>query len=157
MPARLWAPTNYPTGEAYYAAQIRNFTTLDLTAQEIHDIGRKEVERIRVEMQAVIAEVGFKGSFADFLEFLRTDPRFYPKTGEELLKEASYIAKRMDAQLPRLFKTLPRMPYGVEPVPAHIAPKYTAGRYSGAPKGGTRPGFYWVNTYKLDSRTPLHP
>jgi len=142
-----------PDGEAYYAAQIRHFTTLDLTAEEIHDIGLAEVERIQTEMLAVIAEVGFDGGFADFLEFLRTDPRFYPETGEALLKEASYIAKRMDAQLPRFFKTLPRLPYGVEPVPDHIAPKYTAGRYVGAPKGGTRPGYYWVNTYKLDSRT----
>jgi uncharacterized protein (DUF885 family) len=142
-----------PDGEAYYAAQIKNFTTLDLTAEEIHEIGLAEVERIRGEMMEIIEEVEFDGTFAEFLEFLRTDPRFYPETGEELLKEASYIAKRMDAQLPRLFKTLPRLPYGVEPVPAHIAPKYTAGRYSGAPKGGTRPGFYWVNTYKLDSRT----
>ncbi len=106
-------------------------------------------------MDGVIAEVGFEGSFEEFLEFLRTDPRFYAETPEELLKEASWIAKRMDAKLPALFKTLPRLPYGVEPVPDHLAPKYTSGRYVGAPLGSTQPGYYWVNTYNLDSR-PLY-
>jgi uncharacterized protein (DUF885 family) len=104
-------------------------------------------------MHEVIAEVGFEGTFAEFLAFLRTDPRFYPKSGEELLKQAAWIAKRMDGKLPSLFKTLPRLPYGVEPVPDHMAPKYTAGRYVGAPKGSTQSGTYWVNTYDLPSRT----
>ncbi len=142
-----------PNGEAYYQSQIRRFTTLDLSPDEIHRIGLEEVARIRAEMMAIIEEVGFEGDFDAFLEFLRTDPRFYPKSAEELLKEASYIAKRMDAKLPSLFKTLPRLPYGVAPVPDSIAPKYTAGRYVGAPIGGTQPGYYWVNTYSLENRT----
>ncbi len=142
-----------PDGEAYYRAQIRRFTTLDLSPDEIHQIGLEEVARIRAEMMAIIERVGFEGDFAAFLDFLRTDPRFYPESAEQLLKEASYIAKRMDAKLPALFKTLPRLPYGVAPVPEAIAPKYTAGRYVGAPVGGTQPGYYWVNTYALESRT----
>ncbi len=145
--------SEFPDGCEYYAYLIHHFTTLDLTADQVHEIGLKEVARIRKEMDEVIREVGFEGDFAAFLQFLRTDPRFYPKTPEQLLKEASYIAKKMDGKLPALFKTLPRLPYGVEPVPAAIAPKYTAGRYVGAPMGSTRPGYYWVNTHSLGSRT----
>ncbi|MFM9785817.1 DUF885 family protein, partial [Streptomyces scabiei] len=85
----------------------------DMTPKEIHELGLKEVARIRSEMDEIIKGVGFKGSFAEFVHFLRTDPQFYATTPEELLKEASYIAKKMDAQLPKLFHTLPRMPYGV--------------------------------------------
>ena len=118
----------------------------------MHEIGLAEVARIRGEMMEIIEELGFEGDFADFLEFLRTDSQFFVETPEELLKEASFIAKKMDGQLPAFFKTLPRLPYGVEPVPEHIAPKYTAGRYVGAPLGGTKPGYYWVNTYALESR-----
>ena len=103
-------------------------------------------------MEAIIEEVGFEGSFAEFLDFLRTDPQFFVDTPEDLLKEASFIAKQMDGKLPTYFKTLPRLPYGVAPVPDHIAPKYTAGRYVGAPLGSTQPGYYWVNTYALESR-----
>jgi uncharacterized protein (DUF885 family) len=132
---------------------VKSFTTLDLTPEEVHAVGLKEVARIRAEMDEVIRQVGFTGDFAAFLKFLRTDPRFQPKTGDELLKEASFIAKRMDGKLPTLFKTLPRLPYTVEPVPDAIAPKYTAGRYVNAPVGSTRPGIYWVNTYALESRT----
>lgn len=149
------AASELPDGAAYYAQRIKHFTTLDLTAEQIHQIGLAEVARIRTEMKEVIAEVGFEGSFDEFLTFLRTDPRFYAKTPEELLREASYIAKRMDGQLPALFKTLPRQPYTVEPVPASIAPKYTAGRYVPATRGGTQPGRYWVNTHGLDTR-PLY-
>jgi uncharacterized protein (DUF885 family) len=105
-------------------------------------------------MEEIIAQLNFKGSFADFLHFLRTDPQFYATTAEQLLKEASFIAKKMDAQLPKFFKVLPRTPYGVAPVPAHIAPKYTTGRYVGSSKP-TDPGYYWVNTYALDRR-PLY-
>lgn len=144
-----------PNGEDHYAYLIRHHTTLDLTAEEVHRIGVEEVARIRGEMDGVIRQVGFKGDFAAFLRFLRTDPRFYPDTPEQLLKEAAWIAKRMDGKLPSLFKTLPRLPYTVAPVPDHIAPKYTAGRYVGAPLGSTQPGFYWVNTYNLNSR-PLY-
>jgi len=144
-----------PNGRAYYAQQIREYTTLDLTPEQIHKIGLSEVERISGEMDAVMKEVGFKGDFPAFLVFLRTDPRFYAKTPEELLMRASRIAKRIDGKLPSLFKTLPRLPYTVEPVPADIAPKYTSGRYVGPPEGSTQPGIYWVNTYMLESR-PLY-
>jgi uncharacterized protein (DUF885 family) len=144
-----------PRGEEYYDHLVHHFTTLDVTAREVHEIGLAEVERIRGEMLDVIDEVGFEGDLQEFIEFLRTDPRFYPKTGEELLKEAAWIAKRMDGQLPKLFETLPRLPYGVEPVPDEIAPKYTGGRYVPAPEGSTKAGTYWVNTYELDSR-PLY-
>ncbi len=144
-----------PAGREYYEHLVRNFTTLDLSVDEIHQTGLSEVKRIREEMQAVMKETGFRGDFPAFLKFLRTDPRFYAKTAEDLLKHASYIAKRMDGKLPSLFKTLPRLPYGVAPVPDHIAPKYTSGRYVRAPSGGTEPGYYWVNTYALENR-PLY-
>ena len=144
-----------PKGRAYYRHKIREFTTLDLTPEEIHQTGLREVDRIGAEMTAVMKQVGFEGDFAAFLQFLRTDPRFYAKTPEALLERASRIAKRMDGKLPSLFKTLPRLPYTVDPVPADIAPKYTTGRYVNAPQGSTQPGIYWVNTYKLDAR-PLY-
>ncbi len=143
-----------PNGEAYYANRARYYTTTAMTPKEIHELGLQEVARIRAEMEAIIEKVGFKGSFADFVTFLRTDPQFYAKTPEALLKEASFIAKKIDAQLPKLFHTLPRRPYGVAPVPASIAPKYTTGRYAGASKD-TEAGYYWVNTYALDKR-PLY-
>ncbi|HUD70669.1 MAG TPA: DUF885 domain-containing protein [Dongiaceae bacterium] len=149
------AATALPDGDAFYRFQIRRFTSLDLDPKEVHELGLKEVARIRSEMQAVIAKTGFKGSLAQFQKFLRTDPRFYAKTPEALLKEASFIAKRMDAKLPSLFGRLPRKPYGVQPVPAALAPKYTSGRYSGSPQGSTEPGWFWVNTYALDTR-PLY-
>jgi uncharacterized protein (DUF885 family) len=144
-----------PNGRAFYAQQVRHFTTLQLSPEQIHQIGLAEVERIAGEMQAVIRQVGFKGDFAAFVQFLRTDPRFYPKTGEELLKDAAWIAKRIDGKLPSEFKTLPRLPYTVQPVPDHLAPKYTAGRYVQSPAGSTRPGIYWVNTYQPETR-PLY-
>ena len=144
-----------PDGREYYEHLVRSFTTLDLSVDEIHQIGLDEVKRIQEEMRAVIEETGFRGDFPAFLKFLRTDPRFYAKTPEELLKQASFLAKKMDAKLPSLFNTLPRTPYGVAPVPDHIAPKYTGGRYVRAPTGGTEPGYYWVNTYALENR-PLY-
>jgi len=127
---------------------------LPLTSEEIHQTGLNEVKRIRAEMQTIIEELNFQGTFAEFVEFLRTDPQFYATTPEQLLKEASFIAKKMDAQLPSLFKTLPRTPYGVIAVPENIAPKYTTGRYAG-PSRDDQAGFYWVNTYRLDRR-PLY-
>ena len=148
------AATSLPNGEAYYKNRVDYYSTLSLSSDEIHDIGLQEVARIRGEMQAIIDKLSFEGDFADFVEFLRTDPQFYATTPEELLKEASFIAKKMDAQLPALFKTLPRTPYGVIEVPANIAPKYTTGRYSG-PSRDDQAGNYWVNTYRLDRR-PLY-
>jgi uncharacterized protein (DUF885 family) len=144
-----------PGGRAFYAHQIRRFTTLDLSPEEIHKTGLAEVERIQAEMLAAMRQAGFQGDFAAFLQSLRTDPRFYAKTPEELLERAAWIAKRMDGKLPALFGRLPRLPYTVEPVPDHLAPKYTSGRYVEAPVGGTQPGIYWVNTYMLESR-PLY-
>src|SRR4029077_9761201 len=141
-----------PNGAAYYKVLIRQYTTLDMTAEQIHQVGLDDVKSIRAEMDEVIRKVGFRGDFAAFLNFLRTDPQFYPKTGEELLMRASYIAKQMDGKLPSLFKTLPRQPYTVAPVPDYLAPKYTAGRYNGSPKDSSEPGYYWVNTYALNTR-----
>ncbi len=145
-----------PDGKAYYDFLIRRFTTRDdLTADAIHQIGLDEVKAIRAEMDVLIEKVEFKGDFAAFLKFLRTDPRFYAKTPDELLMHAAWIAKQMDGKLPLLFKTLPRQPYTVTPVPEFLAPKYTAGRYNGAPPNSTQPGEYWVNTYALNTR-PLY-
>lgn len=143
-----------PNGLEYYQNRIRHFTTLDLTPTQIHQRGLAEVQRIRNEMAVVIEKTGFKGSFEEFTDFLRNDPQFYPKTDAELLKEASYIAKKADGELPKFFKLLPRQPYGIAPVPAEIAPKYTTGRYAGTNRSD-RASFYWVNTYALERR-PLY-
>jgi uncharacterized protein (DUF885 family) len=143
-----------PNGEAYYQNRINFYTTSSqYSADDIHQIGLKEVARIKAEMQKIISELNFKGSFADFFKFLRTDKQFYATSPKELLMIARDIAKRVDAKLPKFFKTLPRKPYGVAPVPDAIAPKYTAGRYIGTSKNSTEPGYYWVNTYDLSSRT----
>ena len=142
-----------PDGEAKYQALINFYTTsTDYTAEDIHNIGLKEVARIKAEMETIIEDLKFKGSFADFLKFLRTDEQFYAQSPEELLMIGRDMAKRADEQLPRFFKTLPRKPYGVAPVPEAIAPKYTGGRYI-PPSGPTSPGYYWINTYDLKSRT----
>ena len=148
--------TKLPNGQEYYAALVRYFTTLDdATADDIHQRGLHEVERIRREMDAVIAETDFDGSFEGFLEFLRTDPQFYAKTPEEILMRAAWISKKIDGRLPGFFGKLPRQPYSVEPVPMEIAANYTGGRYVPAPPGGSRGGQYWVNTYALHTR-PLY-
>ncbi|MCX7548235.1 DUF885 domain-containing protein [Xanthomarina sp. F1114] len=142
-----------PNGDAFYQNRINYFTTSNqYTAEDIHQIGLKEVARIRAEMEVIISDLGFKGSFEEFLDFLRTDAQFYAKTPKELMMFARDISKRIDGELPKYFKTLPRKPYGVVPVPAAIAPKYTSGRYSGSHNAKTA-GFYWVNTYNLPSRT----
>ncbi|WP_437441013.1 DUF885 domain-containing protein [Sinomicrobium kalidii] len=143
-----------PNGKAYYQNRISFYTTSSrYTADDIHNIGLQEVARIRAEMETIIAGLDFKGSFKDFLRFLRTDEQFYAKTPGQLLMLARDIAKRADAQLPRFFKTLSRKPYGVAPVPDAMAPKYTGGRYIPTPSESTDPGYYWVNTYDLPSRT----
>ncbi len=145
-----------PDGEAYYAARVRFYTSLDdATADDIHKLGLKEVARIRGEMNDIIEEVGFDGSFEDFLEFLRTDEQFYAKTPQALLERAASISKDIDGRLPKFFGKLPRQPYSVEPVPADIAPNYTTGRYVGASLTADRGGQYWVNTYALEKR-PLY-
>jgi uncharacterized protein (DUF885 family) len=144
-----------PDGRAYYAALVKSFTTLDVTPEQVHETGKREVARIDAEMRDVMKKTGFQGDLPAFIQFLRTDPRFYPKTPEELMRYASYLSKKIDAKLPSLFGTLPRLPYGVEPVPDAIAAKYTAGRYVPAAVGSTRAGTYWVNTHNLSSR-PLY-
>ncbi len=142
-------------GEAYYRYLVRYHTTTAMTPDDIHALGQSEVARIRAAMEAIIREVGFQGSFAEFQAFLRTDPRFYARTPEELLEKASEIAKRADDQLPRLFGTLPRLSYGVRPVPADIAEGYTTGRYWQGSLVLGQAGGYMVNTHRLDQR-PLY-
>lgn len=143
-------------GADFYQNRINYYTTTnEYTAKTIHEAGLKEVSRIKDEMQGIIKEIGFDGSFSDFLNFLRTDKQFYATTSGELLMHARDISKRIDAQLPSFFMILPRQPYGVKEVPAAMAPKYTTGRYSGSPINSTRPGYFLVNTYKLSSR-PLY-
>ncbi|MBT8069989.1 MAG: DUF885 domain-containing protein [Gammaproteobacteria bacterium] len=145
--------SSLPGGERFYEEQIYRYATLDMTAEDIHQLGLSEVARIRAEMELIIRELKFDGDFAAFIQFLRTDPQFYAKTPHELLAEASYFAKKVDGRLPQLFGRLPRQPYGVAPVPDNIAPFYTGGRYVGAPLSAHRGGYYWVNTYALESRT----
>jgi uncharacterized protein (DUF885 family) len=142
-------------GRDYYRYAVRHYTTTDRTPDEIHAIGLAEVARIRAEMETTMREAGFTGTFPEFLAFLRSDPRFYASTREDLLEKASEIAKRIDDKLPRFFGTLPRLPYGVRPVPADIEEGYTTGRYfPGSPKLGVAGG-YMVNTSRLDQR-PLY-
>ncbi len=136
-----------PDGEAFYRQQIREYTTLELSPDEIHEIGLKEVARIQAQQQEIIQQLGFKGSFADFLTFLRTDPQFYAKTPQELLDRAAWISKRVDGEVGKYIGTLPRGRFTIIPVPPEIAPFWTAGR------GGV--GTYWLNTYNLPSR-PLY-
>ena len=143
-----------PRGSQFYQDRINYYTTSKTyTAEKIHQIGLSEVDRIKKEMIKIIEELNFQGSFDDFFKFLRTDDQFYATTPKELLMYARDISKRADEQLPRFFKTLPRKPYGVAPVPDAIAPKYTGGRYVGTSKNSSEPGYYWVNTYDLKSRT----
>ncbi|MDB4235459.1 DUF885 domain-containing protein [bacterium] len=144
-----------PNGKEYYQSRIDFYTTLKMTPQSIHEKGLEEVARINAKMLEIVKEVEFKGSLIEFIAFLRTDSQFYAKTSEQLLAHARNISKKLDEQLPRYFKTLPRKPYGVAPVPDAIAPKYTSGRYVGTSPTSTNPGYYWVNTYNLSSR-PLY-
>ena len=149
------AARTLPDGERYYRWLVKDHTTTDLTPDQIHEMGLSEVARIRKEMDGVIAETGFKGDFKAFQAMLRSDPRFYATSREDLLEKASRIAKRIDDELPGWFATLPRLTYGVRPVPADIELTYTTGRYfGGSPKQGVAGG-YMVNTSKLDQR-PLY-
>ncbi len=141
-----------PNGQAYYAHRARVFTTTEKTPDEIHQLGLSEVARIRAEMADIIKEVDFDGDFEAFQVFLRTDPRFYAKTSEELVAATSVIAKRADGELPRLFTRLPRMPYTVKPVPADIAEGTTTAYYERPAGDGSRAGVYRINTSLLDQR-----
>ena len=146
---------NNKDGKAYYEQRVRYFTTLDMSPEEVFETGQKEVARIRAEMEAIIKEVGFEGTYAEFLDFLRTDEQFYAKTGAELLAQAAWFSKKAEEILPRYFGKLPRLPFTVNPVPDAIAPNYTSGRYSGGSAEEQRAGQYWVNTHNLASR-PLY-
>lgn len=142
-------------GMEYYAQRVKYFTTLDMTPDEVFEIGQNEVARIKKEMEAIIQELEFEGSFSDFLKFLRTDEQFYAGSPREILGYASYLSKKIDGLLPNYFYKLPRNSYGVQPVPAAIAPNYTSGRYSPGSLTQGRAGNYWVNTTMLKSR-PLY-
>jgi len=143
---------DFPNGDVYYKYQIKSYTTTNLSAEEIHQIGLGEVDRIRAEMKKVINMTEFKGSFDEFLTFLRTDSQFYFTSEVELLNEYRMICKKADAELPKFFGLLPRLPYGVKPIPDYQAPASpTAYYYSGSQEAG-RAGFFMANTYKLETR-----
>lgn len=142
-------------GKAYYEQRVKYYTTLEMTPDEVFETGKSEVKRIRAEMDKIIKDLDYKGSFQDFLSFLRTDPQFYAKTPEELLHKAAWLSKKAEEFLPKYFGKLPRLPFTVSPVPAAIAPNYTAGRYSPGSYKDHRAGEYWVNTVYLESR-PLY-
>jgi uncharacterized protein (DUF885 family) len=141
-----------PRGDEFYALRCRIFTTTKLTPDEIHEIGLKEVARIRAEMEAIQKQVGFEGSFRQFLEHLRTDKRQYYDTPEELMEGYLSLCKRIDPQLTKLFRKLPRIPYGLEPIPQHIAPDTTTAYYRQPAADGSRPGTYFVNLYRPEMR-----
>lgn len=144
-----------PGGRSFYRHRVAKYTTLDVTPEQVHAIGLAEVARIRTEMETIPEKLEFDGDFAEFLEFLRTDPRFYPDSAEAYKKEVAFILKKMDGQLPSLFGTLPRTPYGIKEIPSYIAPKTTAAYYQPPSGDGKIAGFYFINTYNLKSR-PLY-
>jgi uncharacterized protein (DUF885 family) len=141
-----------PEGEALYAHRARLFTTTSMTPQEIHETGLREVARIRAEMTRVMRSTGFEGSLEEFFVFLRTDKRFYYETGDELLEAYRATSKRIDPMLVKVFKTLPRMPYGVTPIPEQVAPDTTTAYYNRPAADGSRAGMYYVNLYKPEMR-----
>jgi uncharacterized protein (DUF885 family) len=147
-----WASTRLPDGEAWYAFRARFHTTTGLTPDQIHELGLSEVRRIRGEMDKVIRESGFTGSFAEFLTFLRTDPRFYYDTGPKLLAGYQEICRRVDRELPRLFGRLPRLPYGVKAIPTYQERAQTTAYYQPGALTLGRPGVFFANTYALDMR-----
>jgi uncharacterized protein (DUF885 family) len=149
------AASALPRGREYYRHRVRYFTTLDLTPEQVHEVGLAEVRRIGEQMRAVPQRIGFEGDYKAFVEHLRSSPKYYAQTPEQLLKEVSLVLKRMDGELPALFKTLPRTPYGIREVPAYVAPRTTTAYYMQPSGDGSRAGFYYVNTFDLKSR-PLY-
>ncbi|WP_374562431.1 DUF885 family protein [Ideonella sp.] len=146
------AATEGPDGAAYYAFRARYYTTTDLSVDAIHEIGLKEVARLRAAMDKLQAETGFKGTRDEFFKFLRRDPKFFCPTPEALLEAYRAVAKRIDPELVRAFRTVPRMPYGVRPVPAEAAPDATAGYYQGGAADGSRAAYFYANLYQPESR-----
>jgi uncharacterized protein (DUF885 family) len=144
--------SSLPNGEAFYEYRTRTYTTTQMTPDEIHRLGLNEVKRIRGEMQLVIDELEFEGNFAEFLNFLRTDPQFYYDTAEELFEGYLAVSKRIDPELVKLFGKLPRMPYGLRPIPDNIAPDTTTAYYNQPAADGSRPGYYYVNLYRPEVR-----
>ncbi len=144
-----------PGGRSFYRDRVRRFTTIDVSPEEIHETGLKENARIREEMESIRRAVHFPGGLPEFLEHLRTDPKFYAQTPEQLLQQVALILKRADGRLPELFGKLPRTPYGIREVPAYVAPQTTSAYYWPPATDGSRAGFYYVNTYNLASR-PLY-
>ena len=144
-----------PGGSEYYSHRVKRFTTTDLSADDVHQLGQSEVARIRNEMLTVIKRAKFEGSFEEWLIYLRDTPKFYPKTADERMQHVASISKKIDGKLPELFGRLPRMPYGLKEIPADIAEKTTTAYYQRPAGDGSRAGFYFVNTSKLDTR-PLY-
>ena len=139
-----------PNGSDYYEFLAKYYTTTDLTPEEIHNIGLREIKRIRLEMEQIIAQVNWDGDFNSFLNYLRTSPRFYYDNGEDLFNAYLIMSKTIDPLLPKIFKEFPRAPYGVKPIPAETAP-FTTTAYYNSPSPG-RPGYFYANLYKPESR-----
>jgi uncharacterized protein (DUF885 family) len=139
-------------GREFYEHRVRRYTTLDISPEEVHEIGLEQVSSIRAAMEEIRAEVGFTGNWEAFLEFLRTDPQFYVDTSDEYLAYVSLAAKQMEGHLPELFRELPRTPYGMRAIPAHVAPRHSAGYYDRGNADGTRGGWVNINTSQLDQR-----
>jgi len=146
------AAADLPDGKAWYEFAVRTSTTTRKTPAQIHELGLAEVKRIRAEMDKVIQQTGFQGSFADFCKFLRTDPKFYYTDAESLLTAYRDICKRVDPELPRLFGKLPRLSYGVKAVPSYAEKSQTTAYYEGGSPEAGRPGWYFANTYALNTR-----
>ena len=146
------AATDLPDGPAYYDFLAGWYTTTDLTAEQIHQVGLKEVARIREEMEKVRQEVGFKGDLQAFFQHLRTDPKFFYQEPAELLEAYQAMSKRIDPELVKVFRTIPRLPYGVRPIPDNIAPDTTTAYYQPGATDSSRPGYYYVNLYKPETR-----
>ena len=144
-----------PKGREFYRDRVRWFTTIDISPQELHETGLRENARIRDEMEAIRLSVKFDGDLPAFLEHLRSDPKFYAETPDELMKEVALILKLADGRLPELFGRLPRIPYGLREIPAYVAPQTTSAYYWPPATDGSRGGFYYINTYNLSSR-PLY-